>query len=123
MFRTIHPYLAIVAIVAVLAVGISLRLGSNSDADQAWSDRLTAQAQAIQEDAGAQRAADAYSQRLIAQAQAYLAEAAKRQTATQAWTDRLSGLAPDDDSGLSQRASAAWTARLEGLAEHLTSGR
>jgi hypothetical protein len=65
-------------------------------ADQAWTDRLNGQAQAAAERAVAdgrrQRADAAYALRLTEQARAYLEERS-RDRATQAWIDRLNGLA------------------------------
>jgi hypothetical protein len=120
MFKTINTYLAIGVFVAVVAVGVSLRIaGDDTDpsrAAQAWTDRLTAQAAAIQDDARADRASDADTQRLVARANAYFEEAAAAEQANDAWSDRLNGLAADATGGMSPRVAAAWTARLNGLA-------
>ena len=112
-----------VALVVLLAITACARfLGSGQDrANSTWTDRLNAQAQAVQEQAREQRASDAYTARLMAQADAYLAEKARAEQASQAWTDRLNGLA--GQTGMSQRATDAWTDRLSGLAEHFAGDR
>jgi len=69
------------------------------------------------------RANDAYSQRLTQQAQ-QLQDEARAERARAAWTARLTGLAalqgkaPEHSAaGMSDRAIAAWAARLNGQAE------
>lgn len=71
-------------------------------ANQAWADRLNGQAEAAAErartDARAARASAAYSLRLTEQARAYH-EDRSRDRATQAWIDRLNGLAESSNAG------------------------
>lgn len=90
-------------------------------AGDAWSERLNAQAAAVQEQARSERARQAYTDRLMAHAAAYQEAQETREIADQAWADRLNGLA--GTTGMSDRAAAAWTARLNGLAEHDSSER
>lgn len=67
---------------------------------------------------GQERANDAWSERLTRQAEYYQERSAERERAMDAWSDRLSGLAEESsESGMSDRAKEAWTERLEGLAE------
>ena len=116
MFKVQRIAIIGIVTVAVVLSGCARILGSSRDrADDAWSERLNAQAQAVQEQARASRATQAYSDRLMAQAEAYLEVKAARDQANDAWTDRLNGLA--GKTGMSDRAAAAWTARLNGLAE------
>lgn len=121
MFK-ISRIVATSVIVLILVLTACARfLGSPDRADRASTDRLNAQAQAVQEQAREQRANDAYTARLMAQAEAYLAQKALAEQANQAWTDRLNGLA--GQTGMSQRASDAWTDRLNGLAEQYAADR
>ena len=97
--------LAVAAIVLILiAAGVG-RIGGPSQANTAgnaaWSERMTQQAEYVQEQAAAARAADALSARLTG-----LAE--------------LEGKAPEPAApGMSARAIKAWADRLNGLAEYL----
>jgi hypothetical protein len=118
MTRAIPVVIYAVAVLAILAVAISVRSGSTDTADQAWTDRLNGQAAAVQEVARSERAEAAYHDRMIAMARAYFDEAALEGQAMQAWTDRLNGLAQRAGvaTGMSPRVAAAWTARLNGLA-------
>ncbi len=126
MFRMLNTYVAIGAFVAVFAIGISLRISGSEEPDpgraaQAWTDRLTAQAAAVEEAARADRGSEADMQRLVARAEAYFEEVARTQRARDAWTDRLNGFAAEATGGMSRRVAAAWAARLDGLAAHLAS--
>lgn len=122
MFKVQRIIVIGIITVAVVLSGCARILGSSRDrADDAWSERLNAQAQAVQEQARADRAADAYAARLTAQAEAYIAAKVAEQRANQAWTDRLNAQA--GKTGMSERAAAAWTARLNGLAEYVAKGQ
>jgi hypothetical protein len=88
--------------------------------NEAWSQRLTQQAESLHARAARQeRSEAAWSARLAGQADAYVAERGRLQRANGAWslrltelTDRLMG-----DASRSNRASQAWSDRLNGLAE------
>jgi len=100
--------LAVAALVLILIAAGFGRLGGPSQANEAgnaaWSERMTQQAQYLQERAAASRAADAWSTRLTG-----LAE--------------LEGKAPAPAApGMSARAIKAWSDRLTGLAEYLGAG-
>jgi hypothetical protein len=100
--------LAVAALVLILIAAGFGRLGGPSQANEAgnaaWSERMTQQAQYLQERAAASRAADAWSARLTG-----LAE--------------LEGKAPAPAApGMSARAIKAWSDRLTGLAEYLGAG-
>ena len=72
---------------------------------QAWSDRLTQQA-------------EAYRQNRINEAWTLRLTGIVRQRADDAWTDRLTGIADELGArGMSERATQAWTDRLNGLAD------
>ena len=75
-------------------------------------------------DPARERVNDAYAERLSAQAQAYQQEQARSERAGEAWSQRLTelGEALQGSSGMSDRAARAWTDRLSGLAEHLAAG-
>lgn len=99
-------------------------------ADEAWSTRLTQQAERLQQqqasdEARLERAHDAWSQRLQAQLVSHQAEQARAERARQAWSDRLTGLAGSSPglAGMSDRAAAAWTERLTRLAERSTASQ
>lgn len=97
--------LAVAALVLiVIAIGFGRVSGPNQiggAGNAAWSERLTQQAQYVQERTAAARAADAWSTRLTAVAQ-------------------LEGKAPAPASpGMSTRAIKAWSDRLTGLAHYL----
>lgn len=97
--------LAVAALVLiVIAIGFGRVPGpnqANAAGDAAWSERLTQQAEYLQERAAAARAADAWSTRLTG-----LAE--------------LEGKAPAPAApGMSARTINAWADRLNGLAEYL----
>jgi hypothetical protein len=93
--------LLVVAALVLILVAIGFGRGTgNERANAAWSERLTQQAEYLQERALAARAADA-------------------------WADRLTGLAKLEGKapapavvGMSDRAIAAWADRLNGLAEY-----
>jgi len=91
-------------VLIVIAIGFGRVSGPNQVSgagNAAWSQRLTQQAQYLQDRAAAARAADAWSTRLTE-----LAE--------------LEGKAPvPAASGMSARAIEAWSDRLTGLAEYL----
>ena len=125
MTRTIPVVIYAVAVLALLAVAISIRTGNTDSADQAWTDRLNGQAAAVQELARIERAEAAYRERMAAMAKAYFDEAAQQEQAEQAWTDRLNGLAQRAGvaTGMSPRVAEAWTARLNGLAGEAASGQ
>jgi Flp pilus assembly protein TadB len=94
--------LLVVAALVLILVAVGFGRGSgNERANAAWSERMTQQAEYLQERALAARAADAWSARLTG-----LAE--------------LEGKVPEQKAaGMSDRAIAAWSARLTGLAEYL----
>jgi hypothetical protein len=93
-------------VLIVIAIGFGRVSGPNQVSgagNAAWSERMTQQAQYLQDRAAAARAADAWSTRLTG-----LAE--------------LDGKAPAPAaSGMSARAIKAWSDRLTGLAEYLGS--
>jgi hypothetical protein len=122
MTRAIPVVIYAVAVLAILAVAISVRAGHTDTADQAWTDRLNGQAAAVQKVARIERAEAAYRDRMLAMARAYFDEAAQQEQSQQAWTDRLNGLAQRAGvaTGMSPRVAAAWTARLNGLAAEAT---
>lgn len=90
--------MAVATLVLILgAAGLGRHSGAGR-ANDAWSQRLTQQAQQLQEQALAERAADAWSRRLTGLAQ-------------------LEGKAPEQRAtGMSDRAIATWSVRLNGLA-------
>lgn len=100
-----HTTRRILFIVALIALGGCARVSGVPDApdraDRAWTDRLNGQAYAAAEqaqaDAGRQRASEAYALRLTEQARAYQ-EDRSRDRATQAWIDRLNGLAESSNA-------------------------
>lgn len=97
----------VAALVLILIAAGFGRVGGASQANEAgnaaWSERMTQQAQYLQERSAAARAADAWSTRLTG-----LAE--------------LEGKAPAPATvGMSDRAIRAWADRLTGLAEYLLS--
>lgn len=91
------------ALVTILVAAAVPGIFESDRANDAWSERLTKQAEHLQDEARAARAANA-------------------------WSQRLSGLAAINFRGpaefeqgaveMSERAIAAWTDRLTGLAEH-----
>jgi hypothetical protein len=91
-------------VLIVIAIGFGRVSGPNQVSgagNAAWSERMTQQAQYLQDRAAAARAADAWSTRLTG-----LAE--------------LEGKAPAPAApGMSARAIKAWSDRLTGLAEYL----
>jgi len=91
-------------VLIVIAIGFGRVSGPNQVSgagNAAWSERMTQQAQYLQDRAAAARAADAWSTRLTG-----LAE--------------LDGKAPAPAApGMSARAIKAWSDRLTGLAEYL----
>jgi hypothetical protein len=78
-----------------------LVIGTGGAGNAAWSERMTQQAQYLQDRAAAARAADAWSTRLTGLA-------------------AIEGKAPAAPAavGMSDRAIAAWADRLTGLAEY-----
>ena len=92
-------------VLIVIAIGFGRVSGPNQVSgagNAAWSQRMTQQAQYLQDRAAAARAADAWSTRLTG-----LAE--------------LEGKAPAPAApGMSARAIKAWSDRLTGLAEYLS---
>jgi hypothetical protein len=98
--------LAVAAFVLILiAIGFGRSTepirATNGAGDAAWSERLTQQAEYLNEKAAFARAADAWSTRLTGLAQ-------------------LEGKAPSPAApGMSARAIEAWSNRLNGLAEYL----
>ena len=99
---------SMLGVAALVLIVIAIGFGRVSGPSQvsgagnaAWSERMTQQAQYLQERAHAARAADAWSTRLTG-----LAE--------------LEGRAPAPAApGMSARAIKAWSDRLTGLAEYL----
>jgi hypothetical protein len=98
--REAGAMLVLAALVLILVAAGFGRGTGNERANAAWSERLTQQAQHLQQQALAARAAEA-------------------------WADRLTGLAELEGKapapaviGMSDRAIAAWSARLTGLAEY-----
>jgi len=100
---------SMLGVAALLLIAIAIGFGRVSGPNQvsgagnaAWSQRMTQQAQYLQDRAAAARAADAWSTRLTG-----LAE--------------LEGKAPAPAApGMSARAIKAWSDRLTGLAEYLS---
>ena len=87
-----------VLVLTLVAAGIPATAESDR-ANDAWSDRLTRQAE-VQDDTRAARAARAWSQRL----------------------NELAASGPNEGGAavrMSDRANIAWSTRLTGLAEHL----
>ncbi len=91
-------------VLIVIAIGFGRVSGPNQVSgagNAAWSERMTQQAQYLQDRAAAARAADAWSTRLTGIAE-------------------LEGKAPPPAApGMSARAIKAWSDRLTGLAEYL----
>ena len=111
---------ALVVIVAIQVVACGRIDPGRARAENAWSQRLTGQAQAQQqEEARMERFNAAWSQRLTEQANAHEAETARAERANAAYAQRLSELAEHFGvGGMSDRAIQAWTDRLNGLAAH-----
>ena len=111
---------ALVVIVVTQVVACARIDPGQARANDAWSQRLTGQAQAQQQEAQRmERAQAAWSQRLTELAVAYKAEQARVERANAAYAERLTGLAQHlGVGGSSDRANQAWTDRLNGLAEH-----
>jgi hypothetical protein len=85
--------LALGALVAIQVAGCA-RVDSGARRDAAWSERLTQQAVAYQQEAARrERAEAASSQRLTELARAYQAEKERAERAKQAWSLRLTKLA------------------------------
>ena len=94
---------AMAALVTILVAAAVPGMFESDRANDAWSERLTKQAEHLQDEARAARAANAWSQRLNGLAAiSFLGLAEFEQGAV----------------GMSDRAIAAWTDRLTGLAEH-----
>lgn len=82
-----------VAVVVMILVAAALPGASVSDrGNDAWSNRLTGQAQ-VRDEARAARAASAWSQRLSGLAERQHGAAGMSDRAIAAWADRLTGLA------------------------------
>ena len=94
---------AMAALVTILVAAAVPGMFESDRANDAWSERLTKQAEHLQDEARAARAANAWSQRLNGLA-----------------AISFLGLAELEQGpvGISDRAIAAWTDRLTGLAEH-----
>ena len=94
--------LSVTALVLILiAVGFP-RISESNRATDAWTERLTEQAEHLQQEARAARAANAWSQRLTGLA-----------------ATNLGGLETEQGAiGMSERAIQAWADRLTGLAEY-----
>jgi hypothetical protein len=94
--------LVVVAALVLILVAAGFGRGTgNERANAAWSERLTQQAQYLQERALAARAAAAWADRLTGLA-------------------KLEGKVPDQKAtGMSDRAINAWADRLTGLADYL----
>jgi hypothetical protein len=109
---------ALVVIVAIQVVACARIDPGQARANDAWSQRLSGQAQQ-QEAVRSERAHAAWVQRLTAQADAYRDEKARAERANAAYSERLTGLAEHLGlGGSNDRANQAWTDRLNGLAEH-----
>ena len=98
---------SMLGVAALVLITIAIGFGRVSGPNQvsgagnaAWSERMTQQAQYLQDRAAAARAADAWSTRLTGIAE-------------------LEGKAPAPAAGMSARAIKAWSDRLTGLAEYL----
>jgi hypothetical protein len=92
--------LAVAAFVLILVAVGFFRISGSDRGNDAWSERLTQQAQSLQDKALVARAADAWSQRLTGLAV-------------------IEGKAPAPAVvGMSDRAIAAWADRMNGLAEY-----
>ena len=95
--------LAVGALMLILVAAGFPGVAESDRGNDAWSERLTKQAQSLQEEARAARAAHAWSQRLSGLAAINFRElGAFRQGAV----------------GMSERAIVAWSDRLTGLAEY-----
>jgi hypothetical protein len=95
--------LAVSALVLVLVAAGFPRVSQSDRANDAWSERLTKQAEQLQEEARAARAASAWSQRLNALA---------------AINSPREGSSEQAAVGMSDRAIVAWADRLTSLAEY-----
>lgn len=95
--------LAMAALVTILVAAAFPGVFESDRANDAWSERLTKQAEHLQDEAQAARAASAWSQRLNGLA-----------------AINFRGLAESEQEavGMSDRAIAAWADRLTGLAEY-----
>lgn len=90
---------------AFVAGVLPVRQGASEQGMQAWSDRLTQQAEAYRQ----ARIDNAWTLRLLG---------IHQQQVNSAWTDRLNAQADALGlRGMSERAAQAWTDRLNGLAE------
>ena len=91
-----HNGIQALAIGIVLAVQVAAcsNAAPGSRRDEAWSERLTRQAQAVQQAAARQeRSNAAWAQRYAAMADAYKAEQLRAQRADAAYSQRLTKLA------------------------------
>ena len=99
-------------------------------ADEAWSTRLTQQAERLQQEAARdearmERAHDAWTQRLQAQLVSYQAEQATGRAGSAGLVGPAHRAAGSSrgPAGMSDRAAAAWTERLTRLAERSAASR
>jgi hypothetical protein len=95
--------LAVATLVLILIAAGFFRISGSDRGNDAWSDRLTQQAQQLQEEALAARAADASAKRLAGLAEINF--------------PGLDELAPKS-VGMSAQAIDAWTDRMNGLADY-----
>ena len=97
------PTLAVAALVLILVAAGFPAISASDRTNDAWSERLTNQAEHLQEEARATRAASAWSQRLSGLA-----------------AINFGGVAESEQRaiGMSHRAIGAWADRLTGLAEY-----
>lgn len=100
--------LAVAALVLILVAAGFPEISESDRANDAWSERLTKQAEHLQEEARAARAANAWSQRLSGLA---------------AINSRGLGAFEQGAVGMSDRAIVAWADRLTGLAEYYAAQR
>ena len=114
------PMLAVAALVMILVAAAFPGVSEPGRANDAWSERLTSQAEHVQREAQATRAANAWSQRLNGLTEFEQGAVGMSDRAVAAWADRLTGLAEFEQGagGMSDRAIAAWADRLSGLAEY-----
>jgi type II secretory pathway pseudopilin PulG len=103
--REAGSLLVVAALMLILiAAGFGRTSGPSARANDAYSQRMTQQAQQLQEEARAERARDAWTSRLTGLA-------------------LLEGKAPGTAAGMSDRAIAAWADRLQGLAEYYAASK
>lgn len=107
MLFTVKPQgrstLAVAALVMILVAAAFPGISESDRASDAWSERLTKQAEHLEEEARAARTADAWSQRLNGLAAINFRELAELEQRA---------------AGMSDRAIDAWADRLTGIAEY-----